>query len=314
MRQDLRKPPAIATWLLRWVGIDCRDAPIIGDLFEEYGNGRSAFWFWGQTFMVILTNARFPGYRPLVLAHGSKMLALGTFSMLAAVFTTLTTLMVAEIPAANRAKIIHSNSGFAPSVALFAILLVGLCLLASLILLTWGRFRSALRMFPGGLGMAAAYAAVVMIIYLVAPRGVITVGGSYCHDSQCLRVENVRATPSAEEMLVEVDVSIFARVRWVRTLNSLPLRWPSGTASIYLIDDHGRRFAEFYELPPTLLHATLSPQQSVIHTSLKFLVSHEARQLFLTGDLWSLEDPWWVKLYPGDDFSLLHKQWLLRVI
>ena len=38
-------PPRLAFWLLEHSGAD---SGIIGDIVEEYGNGRTTFWFWKQ--------------------------------------------------------------------------------------------------------------------------------------------------------------------------------------------------------------------------------------------------------------------------
>jgi hypothetical protein len=56
----------------------------------------------------------------------------------------------------------------------------------------------------------------------------------------------------------------------------------------------------------------LNPGQSV-STSLTFTTKADARQLFLTGDT-GREPPFWVRLYFGNDDSLLHKRTLLRVV
>jgi hypothetical protein len=52
---NLRKPPVLATWLLKRSGIADGNAPLAGDLLEEFQSGRSAAWYWRQTFMAIAT-------------------------------------------------------------------------------------------------------------------------------------------------------------------------------------------------------------------------------------------------------------------
>lgn len=58
-----RRPPHIAEWLLSRFGITQRNEALIGDLAEEFQNGRSATWYWKQTAVAILRNGRLvPGF------------------------------------------------------------------------------------------------------------------------------------------------------------------------------------------------------------------------------------------------------------
>jgi hypothetical protein len=48
------QPPTLATWLLkRFEAPRCAD-PLIGDLLEEYGRGRSKLWYWKQCLAAIV--------------------------------------------------------------------------------------------------------------------------------------------------------------------------------------------------------------------------------------------------------------------
>jgi len=48
-----RQPPRPATWLLERLGGSCNLDPLIGDLAEQFAQGRSRFWYWWQTTGVL---------------------------------------------------------------------------------------------------------------------------------------------------------------------------------------------------------------------------------------------------------------------
>ena len=68
-----RKPPALASWMLNWLGYAGQNPSLIGDLAEEFAGGRrSAGWYWRQALMVVWNgmgrNARASRrYLPVVL-------------------------------------------------------------------------------------------------------------------------------------------------------------------------------------------------------------------------------------------------------
>lgn len=66
-----RRPPILATWLLQHLGDRYRRDALIGDLIEEYHQGRSYGWYWRQAF-----SALFAAGRNTLRRHRSSLLAL----------------------------------------------------------------------------------------------------------------------------------------------------------------------------------------------------------------------------------------------
>jgi hypothetical protein len=50
-------PPRLATWLLQRWGSGPRRASLVGDLIEQYSDGRSRAWYWRQVLRAILVGA-----------------------------------------------------------------------------------------------------------------------------------------------------------------------------------------------------------------------------------------------------------------
>ncbi len=48
-----RLPPKLASWLLKRCGSPFHGESLAGDLFEQYQEGRSRAWYWGQVTAVI---------------------------------------------------------------------------------------------------------------------------------------------------------------------------------------------------------------------------------------------------------------------
>ncbi|MBS0416266.1 MAG: hypothetical protein JSR66_01030 [Proteobacteria bacterium] len=55
---SVRIPPRMAAWLLKYLGPRYRRDSLVGDLFEEYQQGRSRAWYWRQTGMAVLMGLR----------------------------------------------------------------------------------------------------------------------------------------------------------------------------------------------------------------------------------------------------------------
>src|SRR5438128_8487391 len=55
MRSD--QPPAVATWLLKRFGCRPQNEAILGDLIEQYRNGRHSLWYWRQIVTAIAVSS-----------------------------------------------------------------------------------------------------------------------------------------------------------------------------------------------------------------------------------------------------------------
>jgi hypothetical protein len=128
-------------------------------------------------------------------------------------------------------------------------------------------------------------------------------------DIWCISIEKVNAMPRGNEIVYKVDVKIFSDANTVKI--------SAKGASVYLLDERGRRF-ELMQDPTVLPFDTpLEPRQS-IHTSLSFAVAADAQHLFLPCSYHHIGDeswvPFWVKLYYGNEANYLHKRTMLRVL
>jgi hypothetical protein len=195
--------------------------------------------------------------------------------------------------------IVHSDSTLGAIAAFLVVVAMASLLVLALVRVVYGEYRRAVKTLLALCAFSGIYIIAVMTVSLMTPRKIVTVGQSYCYDIWCIGIEKVTAVPQGEKVLYTTDVRIFSDANRVQT--------SAKGASIFLVDDRGRRFPMIegqYDM-------VLDPRQSV-HTSLKFLAPADARQLFLTGDSgnWSLVP----SLGLGNDASLLHKRTLLRVM
>ena len=148
----------------------------------------------------------------------------------------------------------------------------------------------------------SVYLAGVVLISLLTPRTVVSIGDGYCWDLWCLGVERVNRTPQGENILYTIDVRIFSDGNSV--LSSPPKDF------LYAIDDQGRRFSVLQTSSAlSLAEVTVYPKQTV-KTCFSFLAPANATGLYLTGD--QLAPPW-VYLYLGSDLSPFHRRTLLRL-
>lgn len=47
-KADMKKPPRLAAWLVAHLATRYARDSLLGDLLEEYGQGRSSLWYWKQ--------------------------------------------------------------------------------------------------------------------------------------------------------------------------------------------------------------------------------------------------------------------------
>ncbi len=121
-----------------------------------------------------------------------------------------------------------------------------------------GRGRTGLRIL-GVLGTCiAAYLATGLLVSLLAPRRVIAAGDPWCFDDWCLAVEHVRRTPGASDVTYAFDLRVFSRAR--RVSQRAQGAW------IYLIDQHGHRYAPDADASAAPLDVLLRPNESVTTT------------------------------------------------
>jgi hypothetical protein len=198
----------------------------------------------------------------------------------------------------------HSDSNLGAAVALVVVLGVVILVLVSVALIVSGKPRRAVKTLLASAALAAIYTAAVIAVSLRTPQKIVNAGDSYCVDIWCIGIDGVSPKPLGQEIVYKVDVRIFSDANRVKT--------SAKGASLYLLDERGRRFPLVKDPSAIPFDVTLDPGQSV-KTSLTFVAAADARQLFLTGDA-RAEPPFWVRLYFGSDDSLLHKRTLLRVL
>jgi hypothetical protein len=200
--------------------------------------------------------------------------------------------------------VIHSDSNLGAAVALVVVVGAVILVLASVVLLASGKCGRAVKALLASAALVATYTLALIAVSLRTPQRIVRVGDSYCVDLWCIGIDGVTPKSFGPETVYKVDVRIFSDANRVRT--------SAKGASLYLVDERGRRFPLVKDPSVIPFDVSLEPGQSV-KTSLTFVAAADARQLFLTGDTQG-EPPFWVRLYFGSEDSLLHKRTLLRVL
>jgi hypothetical protein len=197
---------------------------------------------------------------------------------------------------------LYMDSGLGAMLGLLITTAAVLGVLLSMVLLACGKTGAA-----AGLGRVcgcgfAAYLAVVVVISLLTPRTIVSIGDGYCYDLWCIGVQQVNATPRDGNVLYTVDVRIFSDANHVQTRREKD--------SLYVLDEHGRRFPLAQDASVIPLDVSVGPGESV-NTTVTFLAPANARILYLTADHGK---PAWVQLYLGSDITPFHRRTLLRVL
>jgi hypothetical protein len=197
---------------------------------------------------------------------------------------------------------LYMDSGPGAMVGLLVTMAAVLGVLLSVVLLACGKTGAA-----AGVGKVcgcgfAAYLAVVVLVSVLTPRTIVSIGDGYCYDLWCIGVQQVNAAPQGENVLYTVDLRIFSDANHVQTRHEKD--------SLYVLDEQGHRFRLEQDASATPLDVSVSPGESV-NTSVTFLAPANARMLYLTADDGK---PAWVQLYLGSDISPFHRRTLLRVL
>lgn len=197
--------------------------------------------------------------------------------------------------------IVHSDA--VGSMVFFLVIVISaLMLVAALMALAGREFRFAGRVLKWWSTGFAAYTALTIAVSLLLPQKVVNPGQSYCVDSWCIGIQNVAKTAAGPNVVYKADVRIFSDLNRGTT--------SAKGASLYLLDERGRRFPMVPDPSVTPFDTELSPKQSV-DTTLTFLVAPDARELSLRGDGPTL---WITKFFIGDDSAWLHRPTLIRVL
>jgi len=170
--------------------------------------------------------------------------------------------------------VIHSGS-ILLGLAYLVLLVTAMGLLSSVAILIARKFRLAVKVAVASIGTLVAYLVAAALISMVTPQRVINVGDSYCWDLWCMGIEKVNAIPRGQEVMYKVDVRIFSDANTVKT--------SSDDASVYLMDDRGRRFPLMQDPDVIPINTPLTPGQK-INTTLTFVAATNAKHLFLAGE------------------------------
>jgi hypothetical protein len=196
--------------------------------------------------------------------------------------------------------IVHSDA-VGSMVFFFIMVISALTLIVVLMTLAGREFRLAGKILGWWSACFVAYTALTIAVSLLLPQKVVNPGQSYCVDSWCIGVQRVTKTALGQDVAYKADVRIFSDAGRGNI--------SAKGASLYLVDERGRRFPLVPDPSVTPFDVELNPGQSV-DTALTFRVAADAQNLFLRGD----GDLWITYFFIGDDSALLHRPTLIRVL
>jgi hypothetical protein len=196
--------------------------------------------------------------------------------------------------------IVHSDA-VGSMVFFFVMAISALMLVVALMALVGREFHFAGKILKWWGAGFVAYTALTISVSLLLPRKVVNPGQSYCVDIWCIGVQGVTKAPLGQDVVYKANVRIFSDADNVKT--------SAKGASLYLVDERGRRFPLIPDPSVPPFDTELSPKQS-IDTTLTFRVAADAQHLFLRGD----GDLWITYFFIGDDSALLHRPTLIRVL
>lgn len=88
----MRRPPRVATFLLEHLGYGLLSDSLVGDLIEQYQQGRSRAWYWKQSLFAIAVGL-FRGVHSILLDGGRAMLKFAVTFLLLGLFIAVSTRM-----------------------------------------------------------------------------------------------------------------------------------------------------------------------------------------------------------------------------
>jgi hypothetical protein len=197
--------------------------------------------------------------------------------------------------------VFRQDSNLGGMVGFLALLVTVVTALVSSILRQDGKVRAAKRACWASAGTIGVYLAAVLLVSLLTPRTIVSIGDSYCYDTWCISVQGVNATPKGQNVLYTARLRIFSDANRVSTSRAMDF--------LYARDDQGRRFPMIQDSSDIPVDVTINPSESV-ETSAMFLAPANARTLYLNGDYAVMP---WVPLYFGSDMSPFHRRTLLRL-